>query len=132
MAVGVVASYHDLRARIIPDWLTVPLMVVGFSYSLFTHGLWVAVGTLLVGGALCELLARYDVFGGGDLKLLLGLACLGGPLYGLTVFYFSLLWALPLFGWYMLAKRTFRPSVPYAVAILAALIWMEVRYHVTG
>lgn len=121
------AAWFDVRAREVPDWITLPLILAGIVFSLVERGFLVTGGTLLIGGALAELLYRYKVFGGGDLKLLLGLALVGGPLYGLAVLYGSLLAALPLFLFYMLKRRTSKPSVPYAVAILAGLLMVHWR-----
>jgi len=122
LAAAVLAAGFDLRTREIPDWITMPLILAGIVFSLVERGLGVTAGTLFIGGALAELLYHQKVFGGGDLKLLLGLTLTGGPLYGLAVFYGSLLAALPLFLFYMLKEKTRKPDVPYAVAILAGLL----------
>jgi len=79
----------------------------------------------LSGRFFCELFYRLRVFGGVDLKLLLGLALIGGPLYGLAVFYASLLAALPLFLVYMIKGKVTKPQVPYAIAILAGVLWVS-------
>lgn len=71
---------------------------------------------------------RSKVLGGGVLKLLWGLALAGGPLYGLAVFYDSLLAALPLFLFYMLKEKTSKPSIPYAVAILAGVLLVHCQF----
>lgn len=123
----ILAAWFDIWTREIPDWITLPLILAGIVFSLAERGFVVTGGTLLIGGALAELLYRYKVFGGGDLKLLLGLALAGGPLYGLAVFYGSLLAALPLFLLFMLKKRISKPSVPYAVAILAGVLLVHWR-----
>lgn len=121
------ATWYDLRARIIPDWLTLPFIVGGTLVSLATRGLWITAGTLLVGGALCEIIYRSGALGGGDLKLLLGVALLTGPLLGAAIAYWSLILSLPIFAFYMVLHRTFRPSVPYALAILAAVLLLHWR-----
>ena len=121
------AAWFDVKTREVPDWITLPLVLAGIFFSLVEHGFLVTGGTLIVGGALAEFLYRYKVFGGGDLKVLLGLALAGGPLYGLAVFYASLLAALPLFLFCMLKERTSKPSVPYALAILAGVLLVHWR-----
>lgn len=118
------AAWHDIRDRTIPNWLTLPLIVLGSIVSLFQRGWLITLCTLIVGTVVCEILARMNAFGGGDLKLLLGLTMLGGPLYGLATFYVSLLAALPVFAVYMIRQRTLRPCVPYAVPILLAVVWL--------
>ncbi|MDK2984506.1 MAG: Type leader peptidase family [Clostridia bacterium] len=77
MAAGL-AAWFDLRTREIPDWITIFLILAGIVFSLVERGFWVTGGTLLLGSTLAELLYRRKVFGGGDLKLLLGLALTGG------------------------------------------------------
>jgi len=127
LVAAVLAAWFDLRTREIPDWITIPLVLAGIIFSLVERGFWVTGGTLLLGGALAEFLYRRKVFGGGDLKLLLGLALAGGPLYGLVVFYASLLAALPLFLFYMIREKTTKPNVPYALAILAGVLLVHWR-----
>ncbi len=124
LVAALLAAWFDLKRREVPDWITLPLVLAGTVFSLVERGLGVTAGTLLLGGALAEFLYRRKVFGGGDMKLLLGLALAGGPLYGLAVFYGSLLAALPLFFFYMLKEKTRKPDVPYAVAILAGVFWV--------
>lgn len=124
---AILAAWFDVWTREVPDWITLPLIVAGTIFSLVERGFLVTGGTLIIGGALAELLYRYKVFGGGDLKLLLGLAACGGPLYGLAIFYASLLAALPLFLFYTLKERISMPSVPYAVAILAGVLLVHWR-----
>lgn len=121
---ALLAAWFDLKRREVPDWITLTLILAGTVFSLLERGLGVTAGTLFIGGALAEFLYRQKVFGGGDLKLLLGLVLVGGPLYGLAVFYGSLLAALPLFFFYLLKEKTRKPDVPYAVAILAGVFWV--------
>jgi hypothetical protein len=53
-------------------------------------------------GSETSAVSRYGVFGGGDLKLFLGLVLFAGPKTSFYSFYFSLLAALPLFTIYIL------------------------------
>lgn len=126
-AICVIAAFlsagFDLKTREIPDWITWPLILAGAVFSLLERGLVVTAGTLAVGGALCELLFRVRAFGGGDLKLLLGLSLAGGPVYGLTVFYASLVAFWPLYLAYRVKDGTKKHTVPYAVAIVLGVVW---------
>lgn len=124
VVVAALAAWYDVKTRKIPDWITLTLILSGIIFSLANRGFWFTVGILFLGSIFCELLYYFKVFGGGDLKLFLGLLLAGGPFYGLAVFYVSLLAALPLFLYYMLKEKTRKPSVPYAVAILVAVLWL--------
>ncbi len=118
------AAWYDVKTREIPDWITLTLILSGTIFSLANRGFWLTAGILFLGSIFCELFYYFKVFGGGDLKLLLGLLLAGGPFYSLAVFYVSLLAALPLFLIYMLKEKTRKPSVPYAVAILFGVLWL--------
>ncbi|SFR11750.1 A24 family peptidase [Desulfoscipio geothermicus] len=122
IAVCAVASVYDLRLRIIPDWLTLPYLVLGLALSLARHGLFYTLVVFAVGFLLCELFFRANVFGGGDLKLFMGIALVDGVQFGFWVFFYSLIASLPLFAYYILKKKTWKVDVPYAVAIFAGLI----------
>jgi prepilin peptidase CpaA len=119
--VCVIAVVYDCKYRVIPDWLVLPYMVLGLAISLVQHGL-IILAVFLAGFLLCEVLFRLGVFGGGDLKLLLGLAAVEGLYFCFWAFYFSLLASLPLFAFYMIKEKTWKVKVPYAVAILAGVI----------
>lgn len=121
LAVCTTAAIYDLKTRLIPDWITIPYLLLGLAFSLAQHGL-SALVIFIALFLLCEIVYRLNVFGGGDLKLLLGIAFFGGLKFGFLVFYFSLLAALPLFLVYMLKEKSRTVSVPYAVAILAGVI----------
>jgi len=124
IAAALLAAWYDIKTRKIPDWITLTLILAGIIFSLVDRGFWLTAATLFLGSILCELFYRLKTFGGGDLKLLLGLALIGGPLYGLAVFYVSLLAALPLFLVYMIKDKRIKPNVPYAIAILSGVLWV--------
>lgn len=81
----------DNRMQLLPDILTIPLLLAGFAYAAFT-GSWVTVAESAWGAGLGYMLPaiaslpfvfrRPDAFGGGDIKLLaalgawLGFECL--------------------------------------------------------
>ncbi len=72
----------DYRMQLLPDILTIPLLIVGFAYAVFV-GIWVmpaesAVGALLgyvvpVVASLIFVWKNPDALGGGDIKLMAAL-----------------------------------------------------------
>lgn len=64
------AALHDLAARIIPDWVSLALLPIGFWLRLWNGGaIWSLLALLLVfAGAV--LVWRLGALGGGDVKLL--------------------------------------------------------------
>ena len=72
----------DNRMQLLPDILTVPLLLIGFAYAAFT-GAWVVPAESAFGAGLGYLVPaiaslpfvfkRPDAFGGGDIKLLAAL-----------------------------------------------------------
>jgi prepilin peptidase CpaA len=64
------AALHDLAARIIPDWVSLALLPIGFWLRIWSGGtLWALVALLLVFTA-AVLVWRLGALGGGDVKLL--------------------------------------------------------------
>ncbi|MBR0642107.1 prepilin peptidase [Roseomonas hellenica] len=64
------AALHDLAARIIPDWVSLALLPIGFWLRIWQGGaLWALVALLLVFAA-AVLVWRLGALGGGDVKLL--------------------------------------------------------------
>jgi prepilin peptidase CpaA len=83
------AAAVDLRARRIPNWLTVSLMLAGFAQS-FTWARTVGPADaflgFLTGFALTFVLFGLNALGGGDVKLMAGLGAWLGPMPTLVVF----------------------------------------------
>jgi len=123
-----IAVGYDCKYRTIPDWLVLPYLVLGLVLSLAQHG-FILLAIFIAGFLVCEVLFRLGVFGGGDLKLLLGLAAVEGLSFCLRAFYFSLLASLPLFVFYMIKEKSRKVKVPYAVAILvnSKRIWAKYK-----
>lgn len=74
-----VVSFIDFSHQIIPDWISLPGIVVGllFSWLSGSPGLWSSLIGGLIGGGLLwllaagyQLLAKKEGMGGGDIKLL--------------------------------------------------------------
>lgn len=143
-----IACYTDVRSRKVPNWLTFPLIVFAPIYWGATggwNGLWLSAAGILLGMALFIVPALMGGMGGGDLKLLMALGGLGGPLYVTNVFIYTVvagavaaliifvqkgilftlikegaLW----FWWFFISKGTIKRSVqpskltmPYALCL---------------
>lgn len=118
----------DYRMFLLPDILTIPLLLVGFIYAVWV-GEWVnppesAIGALL--GYFIPVLASLflvwkdkDMFGGGDIKLLSAI----GAWIGLERLMYVILTAVVIFGIYALVKRqrsgAFGPAIAVAAIIIA-------------
>ncbi len=88
----VAAAVIDVRARRIPNWLTLTLILSGIGRSLLIHGP-VTPGRsmlgLLMGFGPAFLLFAMGALGGGDVKLLAGIGAWLGPAAALWVFMLS-------------------------------------------
>lgn len=119
----------DYKMQILPDIITVPLLIFGFGYSVFV-GVWVGPGESFIGafaGYFLPVIASLflvwknkDVFGGGDIKYL----AVVGAWMGLDRLLYVIIAACVLFALYALLKRkregAFGPALAGA-AILTAL-----------
>lgn len=118
----------DYRMYLLPDILTIPLLLIGFVYSVWV-GVWItppesAVGALLgyfipVIASLFLVWKDKDMFGGGDIKLLSAI----GAWIGLERLMYVILTAVVIFGLYALIKRqrsgAFGPAIAMAAIIIA-------------
>jgi prepilin peptidase CpaA len=107
VAVTAVAAITDWRDEIIPNWLTLPALVLGLAVHTVAFGALGLVSALL-GAVLCGLLPyilfRQGALGGGDVKLLAALGALGGAGLGMEAQVLSLLVAAG-YAMLLLAKR---------------------------
>jgi prepilin peptidase CpaA len=101
-----IALFTDLRTRVIPNWLTLPLLVLGLLAHGVGHGPSGSLSAAL--GAVCCLLPSYFLFargalGGGDVKLFSAFGALLGARDGLelelTSFALLALFALASSAW---------------------------------
>ena len=91
LAVMAVATYYDLRWRVIPNWLIVTYLLLALPIVVLSGGLWLHLGSaVLVFVALALLANVVGGIGGGDVKLIAGIILLFGPLLGIWVWMSSL------------------------------------------
>lgn len=121
-------SEIDYKIYLLPDILTVPLLLVGFLYAVFV-GEWVvpaesAVGAFIgyflpVIAALFLVWKNKDMFGGGDIKLLAGI----GAWMGADKLIYVILVSVCVFGMYALLRKqrsgAFGPAIALAAIVIA-------------
>lgn len=126
-AVFLIASYHDIRHRSIPNWLPVAVAATGFLKWLVLAQVAPALWALAAGAIvliLSTLLFSQGWIGGGDVKLAAAAVfLLGAP----ATLEFLLLMALlggVIAVFLLLARGRVgqRPTIPYGVAIAASAI----------
>ncbi|MHB1926520.1 MAG: prepilin peptidase [Leptospirillum sp.] len=110
LAVMAVATYYDLRWRVIPNWLIVVYLLLTLPIVLLSGGLWLHLGAaVLVFVALALLANLVGGIGGGDVKLIAATILLLGPLLGIWVWVLSL--TLACLGGLVLICTGRRPRV---------------------
>lgn len=118
----------DYRMYLLPDILTVPLLIIGFVYAVLI-GSWVGpaesalgafVGYFLpVVASLFLVWKNKDMFGGGDIKLLSAIGAWFGP----EILIYVILTAVVLFLIYAMCRKlrsgAFGPAIAAAAIIIA-------------
>ena len=122
--VVLVAAVTDLRSRRIPNWLTLPAIVLA-PLALAASGRWLeaalAVAGVLICGAIPAVLCWRGTVGAGDVKLCAALGALAGPIPGLHV---ELAAFVLVAGWSLVhflrhPDPESRREVPFAPALAA-------------
>ena len=135
--------FIDLEFQIIPDWLSLPTIVVGWVWANFTPlGLTQSLlGTLVGGGGLYlvallgDWIFRKESMGGGDIKLAAALGAFLGWHLVVLVFFLSALVGSAVSGLWLLwssdlRKKRMIPFGPFlAVAAVLAILWGREMLH---
>jgi len=128
-----VAALIDHRTGKIPNWLTLPMLIVGPAYWTFIHGTLgfaESLGGIIVCGVPALLVYQAAGMPGGDLKLFGAVGGLLGPTMGLEVEFFALL-AASFWGFIVLArKRRLRATLLDALVLPINRFLPEARRRV--
>src|SRR5262245_44465294 len=92
LLITAIAAVTDLRRGVIPNWLTLPAIVLAPVAHGLAHGPWAAaasIGGLFVCALVPYLLYRRDAGGGGDVKLFAALGAVVGLSVGIEIQLFS-------------------------------------------
>lgn len=87
-----IATITDMRAGKVFNWLTLPMILVGWLLNLYFYGLpgfGHSLGATFLGIALYLGFAIVGAFGMGDVKLMAGIGSLAGVLFTVNVFLFT-------------------------------------------
>lgn len=125
----ILLSEIDLKMFLLPDILTVPLLISGFMFSAFEGGIQpeesafaALAGYLLpIIATLLMLWRSVDAFGGGDIKLLAAI----GAWLGFEPLIYTIILSCLIFGIYSLIKKqrsgAFGPSIALSAIIILLL-----------
>ncbi len=117
----------DYRTLLLPDILTVPLLILGFAVSVFGVGfvgaemsaLGAVTGYVLpVAASLALVWKNKDAFGGGDIKLLAA----AGAWLGIELLLYVIIGSAVLFMIYALVRRRRSGAYGPAIALSAIMI----------
>lgn len=124
-----VATYTDLKDRIVPNWLNytyiASMLYFHLSYYIMNDYTLYLIASL-IGGGLCfivgVLMYRWKQWGGGDAKLLIGVGlAVGYPLRFLFILAFVGV-AYILFWKYVVLRFTSNKTIPFVPAIYASYL----------
>jgi prepilin peptidase CpaA len=132
LLVAAIAAWTDLRSRRIPNWLTVPGLVIGTAASTVLGG-WVGLKTSLLGAALgLALLLPFVLLrslGAGDWKLAGALGAFTGPAGLLDLLIGSVFVAGVMAIVLVIYKRRLRQTMRNIGHILVSLITFRLPGH---
>ena len=131
------AAFWDLRTRRIPNWLTLPAIVLGVAANAAKSGvpgLWTGLTGTLVGAGLFIIPFAMGGMGAGDVKMLAAVGAIAGPQAAFRTFLYGAIVggvmaaALVLGKAYLLRGRTqglsagLKQSFPYGLAVFVGTL----------
>jgi len=125
--VVLIASYYDIRYRRIPNWLTLPCVLVGFALNAFLEPpVWHGLGDAGLAVALA-LLLNFPLYllharGAGDVKLLAAVGALVGWRDWVAIFILSGILGGVLAVVLMLGAGRFRKTLHNVAGILGEML----------
>ena len=134
--VVIIASYYDIRYRRIPNWLTLPCVIVGFALNAFLQPVWHGLGDAGL-GVLLALLFNFPLYllharGAGDVKLLAGIGALVGWRDWIAIFVLSGILGGVLAVILMLAKGRVRKTLWNTAHILSEMLHFRAPHLKSG
>jgi prepilin peptidase CpaA len=87
--IAIPCGIYDYRIRRVPNWLTVPGILLGIGLNVFwakTAGLWISLQGLGLALAIYGSLYLLRALGGGDVKLMAAVGAIAGPAHWLRIF----------------------------------------------
>ncbi len=128
--VVVIAGYYDIRYRRIPNWLTLPCVIVGFALNAFLEPpVWHGLGDAGLGFALA-LLINFPLYllharGAGDVKLLAAIGALVGWRDWLAILFLSSILGGVIAVIMMLAKDRVRKTLVNTADIVTEMMHLR-------
>jgi leader peptidase (prepilin peptidase)/N-methyltransferase len=134
-AASILLLATDLDQRLMPDLITIPLIVLGIAAILWGGDTlvtkaspWVAVGgAIIVPLALLALSLPFGAgaFGGGDVKFLVGTGLLIGAIrLVLAVFASAMIGAVAIIALLVARRVTLKSYVPFGPFLIAGAVWV--------
>ena len=94
-------TYTDIRSHLIKNYITFPLMMIGFLYHLiYGEGFWFSITGLMISFVMTLIISIIiPSLGMGDMKLMMGLGSLMGFRYAVMTYFYALLLFIMFYGW---------------------------------
>lgn len=120
----VAAAMFDSRRRRVPNWLTLPGLLLGIALNTILfhrEGLWSSLEGLSLAFLIYLPLYLLRGMGGGDVKLMAAVGAIAGPANWLRIFFLTLLFGAVAAIILMFVKRRVRRTFKNVWLILASL-----------
>ncbi len=133
----------DLDQRLLPNEITLPLIVVGLAVLVWggdslvnRNPAWLTIGIAVLVPAIlfaASLPFGAGAFGIGDVKLLIGAGLLIGAVrLGFTFFFAAILGGVIIMGLLAARRVTLKSYVPFAPFLIIAIVWVTMLPHAAG